>query len=154
MKGFMPTINGRASRARTRQPNIRGTSERTYSTELSTESGVRGRPKDSKVESVKGRGGCFAYSSSRGAISAGEGELSTCTPFRPKLMFLSCCGRAAASRMIHPEPCKDETLILSRRRDVFICAGLHGSISLWVTRILNAEGMRMVVETKQGHGRL
>jgi hypothetical protein len=60
MYGFVPTINGRASRDRIRVASRRGISACAYDTEVSTDSGVRGRPVARRVPSVRGRGGCCA----------------------------------------------------------------------------------------------
>lgn len=59
--GFVPTMNGRASRERTRVASLRGISANAYDTESSTDSLVNGRPKESNSERLIGRGGEVAY---------------------------------------------------------------------------------------------
>ncbi len=74
MYGFVPTMNGRASRERIRVANRRGISAWAYDTEVSTDSAVRGRPVARRVPSVRGRGGCCAKVAKRWATSGGAGS--------------------------------------------------------------------------------
>ena len=61
MYGFVPTMNGSASRDRTRVASLRGISANAYDTESSADSSVSGRPKESNSERLIGRGGEVAY---------------------------------------------------------------------------------------------
>ena len=69
--GFIPTMNGNASSERTRVARRRGISESAYETEERTDKGVSGRPKERRVERLRGRGGeeaCWE----RSCITSGE----------------------------------------------------------------------------------
>lgn len=73
MNGLVPTMKGNDSSDLTRTARRLGISNRAKFTDSSRDSGVRGRPKESSLERLRGRGGELAlYLSSSSVISAEE----------------------------------------------------------------------------------